>query len=236
MISFIWRGLGAGALGGFAASLSLLLLGERSISDAIALENARSTGAKVEMFTRPTQVVGGVVALVLAGLLVGVIFAVAFVAARPQSRLLSEFHRSLWLAAIALGTIVLVPFAKYPANPPSVGDPDTITRRTLAYLSLLTLSIILGLAAWGWSRRLWARGWSDPARLGLVAVLYLSVVAVAYLVLPANPDAIAAPATLIWRFRLASLTSSACLWGVTGFAFGWLSERAEARQPARVEA
>jgi hypothetical protein len=51
------------------------------------------------------------------------------------------------LAAALLGglgfvAVSLVPFLKYPANPPATGDPETIAYRTLVYLVLMLVSII----------------------------------------------------------------------------------------------
>ena len=38
-------------------------------------------------------------------------------------------------------------------------------------------------------------------------------------------DKIGAPATLVWRFRLASLGGAASYWAVLGLVFGWLALR-----------
>ena len=48
------------------------------------------------------------------------------------------------------------------------------------------------------------------------------VVAVGLAALPGSPDAVTAPATLIWRFRVASLAGAAAFWSVTGVVLGWL--------------
>lgn len=178
MLPFIKRGLVAGAAGGGVAALCLLILGERPIRDAIAIEQVRE-GVHAEEFTRQVQVAGGMVALLLAGLLIGLVFSVVFVSVRHHSRLRGDFPRALALGAVGFATIVLAPFLKYPANPPSVGDPNTITPRTFAYLSMLTISVMASLGAWGWSRRLRARGWSDPGRVAVVAGGYLAVIALA---------------------------------------------------------
>jgi hypothetical protein len=47
--------------------------------------------------------------------------------------------------------------------------------------------------------------------------------------LPGTPDAVTAPATLVWRFRLASAGGALALWAVTGATFGWLSVAAAKR-------
>ena len=43
--------------------------------------------------------------------------------------------------AAALVCIAVVPFFKYPANPPGVGDPDTVGRRTVLYLALIAVAL-----------------------------------------------------------------------------------------------
>jgi hypothetical protein len=43
--------------------------------------------------------------------------------------------------------LALVPQIKYRANPPSVGNPDTIGQRTALYFAMLALSVASGVAA-----------------------------------------------------------------------------------------
>ncbi|NED84840.1 CbtA family protein, partial [Streptomyces sp. SID11233] len=45
-----------------------------------------------------------------------------------------------------LFAVYLVPFLKYPANPPAVGNPDTIGKRTALYGLMMLLSVLLALA------------------------------------------------------------------------------------------
>ena len=108
---------------------------------------------------------------------------------------------------IAVGGFVvfwLVPFLKYPANPPAVGDPATIGLRTAAYLAMAVASLAACLVAVAAARQLEARGVPAHLRQILVVGGYLLVVAIAFVLLPANPDAVEAPADLLWSFRLAS--------------------------------
>ena len=210
----------------------LLAVGERSIRTALEIEAARSSTSgepSVEMFSRGTQLVGGVVASLLYGLFVGCIFGVVFAAVRHHSRLRDDFGRALGLGAIAFGTLVLVPALKYPANPPAVGDPGTVGSRTVAYLTLLAAAVVLALAAWWASRALRQRGLPDHMRLTAVAAGYVAAVALAYVVWPASRDRIDVPATLVWRFRLAALGGAAALWAVLAVVFGWACVRASAR-------
>jgi hypothetical protein len=58
------------------------------------------------------------------------------------------------------------------------------------------------------------------------------VVAVGYLLLPDSGDAVDAPATLVWDFRIRSLGLLALLYAGLGTIFGLLTERAERAEPA----
>ncbi len=229
----------AGVAGGFASALTLLLLGERSISDAIAIETAAAgPHAEPPLYSRSIQLVGGAAGTVLVGLAIGTIFAVVFVALRHRLPGTSDPLRSLALAATGFVTLSLVPWFKYPPNPPAVGDPGTIEQRTMAYLALLAVSVLASLAGWRTARNLRHRAPDLATAAGFA--LWAGLVVLAWVVLPGSPDAVAAPATLVWRFRLASLGGSAALWLALGAAFGVLctrseqdTRRQEAPEPAR---
>ena len=83
--------------------------------------------------------------------------AVARLSRRPrvdQPLALGEVERdagpartALGLGAIAFVVLYLVPFLKYPPNPPSVGDPATIGDRTALYFGMLAISVLAAIAA-----------------------------------------------------------------------------------------
>jgi broad specificity phosphatase PhoE len=73
---------------------------------------------------------------------------------------------------------------KYPANPPSVGDPETISIRTGLYFSMIAFSLAAMIAAWMLRNRLVRR--FGPWNAALIAAgAYLVVVVVVSLALPA---------------------------------------------------
>lgn len=231
------RGAGAGAAGGAVSALVLLVLGERSIRDAIALEEAARRGAgqvpESALVSRAWQVVGGGVAAVLYGVLIGVVFAVVFTAVRHRSRLAGDFGRSVGLAAVGFATTALVPALKYPPNPPGVGDPATVGQRTIAYLTLVGAAICLAYLAWRASLALRERGTPDHVRVTLVGLGLVAAVALAYVLWPSDTDPVRAPATLVWRFRVVSLAGMAGMWSAMAVVHGWLCERAAARDLRR---
>ena len=226
----------AGLAGGLAMALFLLLVGEKSISDAIALEDAAAHAAGEShdaLFDRGTQLAGGFVGSALAGVLLGLVLAVVLAAVRHRLAARDDWRRAVLVAFAGFVTIALVPALKYPANPPAVGDPDTIGRRTTLYVIMLAWSI---LSAWGgWRLSLWLRERqaADHLRLTAAAALFVVLVAVGFVVLPGTPDEVTAPATLVWRFRVAALGGAAVLWGVAGTVLGTLLlRRAPDRAPA----
>lgn len=230
--AFLGRGALAGIAGGVAAALFQWSVTERQIRQALAIEAARESGAHEEMFSRGTQVIGGMLGACLYGVFLGLVF--GFVCALLWSALSGSdvFTRSIRLAIVIFVAWTLVPALKYPASPPGVGNPDTIGQRTASYLALTLVSLLVMLLAWELWKQLTARGIEGAPRFASVAGAYLLAITFAYLVLPANPDPVDAPASLIWRFRLDSLAGNALLWLVIGTTFGWLGDRAVTRDTA----
>jgi predicted cobalt transporter CbtA len=165
------------------------------------------------------------VAAFLYGVLLGAVFAVVYAATRPRRHPINDFRRSLALGAIGYVTIVLVPALKYPANPPGVGDPDTIGARTVSYLTLLGASILLAVLARIFWTRLHERGFVEEVQVVAVGGAWLIAVALASLIWPASPDAVSIPAQLLWRFRLATLGGALALWMTVALVFGWATTR-----------
>lgn len=233
--AFLGRGALAGIAGGIAAALFQWLVTETQIRKALVLEAAHESGVHEEMFSRGTQVIGGMLGACLYGLFLGLIF--GFVCALLWRGLPGPdvFTRSIRLATMIFVAWTLIPALKYPANPPGVGDPDTIGQRTAAYLALVVVSLIVLVLAWELWRTLTARGVQGAPRFAAVAAAYLVAITLAFLVLPANPDPIDAPANLVWHFRLDSLAGNALLWLVIGTTFGWLGDRAIQRDSNRVD-
>src|SRR6202012_5856233 len=91
---------------------------------------------------------------------------------------------SLMLAAACFVAIYLVPNLKYPANPPSIGDPATIKMRTALYFSMIAISIAAMIGAFAFRRLLVGR-FGDWNATFIVAAYYLVIVVIAGFLLPA---------------------------------------------------
>ncbi|GAA2485673.1 CbtA family protein [Terrabacter carboxydivorans] len=244
--SVLRRGVLAGVLAGLAAALVIWLVVEPVIRRALVIEDRRSMhggqsapsgllahGGDEPLVSRAAQVVGGAVTSVVVGVAVGVIFAVVFAKVRDRLPGRGDFGRSLALASIGFAAVSLLPALKIPANPPAVGDPSTVGRRTMLYAVVLLLGVAAAVTVPQLDRHLGRRGMRSSTRWALdIAVVVVLIGLVAALV-PGTPDQVPAdvPADLVWDFRLASLAQLAALWLTLGVTFGLLLERDGRRSP-----
>jgi hypothetical protein len=225
---YLRRGIAAGLLAGLLAGLFAFFFGEPSLEGAIRLEEAAGGGG--EIFSRSTQRILLFFATGLFGVSVGGLFGIAYAYFRDRLTFKSEWYRSLSLAGAIFAGAFLIPYLKYPADPPGVGDAATIGDRTASYLAMVTLSLLVVLAAWYVARTLRERGIGAPLRQLAVGLGIAVAVGILFLVLPAAPDPGGFPAGLLWNFRLSSLGTQLVFWTGLGVIFGLLSERANRRE------
>lgn len=234
------RGMIAGVVAGLLAFALAYVVGEPSIDSSIALEESQSAPAhehdgaagapaeeEEELVTRPVQSTFGLATGVLVyGVALGGIASLAFAICLGRVGRLRPRATAALVAGAAFTTVYLVPFLKYPATPPAVGNPDTIGKRTTLFFLMIVLSVLVAVIAVIAGRRLAPTlgNWNATVAAGGGYVL---VMALACLLLPANTDAVKEtfPAALLWEFRLASLGVQALLWTAFGLIFGALAER-----------
>ncbi len=202
------RGMLAGALAGLPAFGFAWVFGEPQVDLAIGFEQHMHAVAgeapEPELVSRAVQSTAGLLTGILVyGCALGGIFSLVFAYLYGRVGRLSPRATAAMVAALGFVTLILVPQSKYPANPPSVGEPDTIAVRTALCFMMIALSVIAAVAATSTARQLARRlgGWNS-AMIGGVA--YLIAVAVAMLILPPVNEVPAdfSPKTL-WNFRLA---------------------------------
>ncbi|MCU1588584.1 MAG: hypothetical protein JWN31_2077 [Frankiales bacterium] len=229
MLTSLRRGLLAGGIGGLLAGLFGYLLAEPVMDRAVTMETARRTAAgehTVDIFSRHTQHLGFLGATFAVGLAIGILYAVVH-------RLVRLEGQDPWGAAVRLGAagffaLSLVPFLRYPANPPGTGDSATIDARSHAWTASLVIGLIGASVAGLLARQTAEKGMRASMRQLMVVGVLVATVALTF-VLPDNTDPINAPVTLIWQFRLLSIATLALLWGALSAAFGLLEERARER-------
>ncbi|CAM3059201.1 CbtA family protein [Prescottella defluvii] len=244
--SLVLRGLFAGLIAGLLTGAVAFALGEPHVAAAIEIEESAGAGADATaahddgepaaphshsdsdepLVSRDGQRAGLILATSLAGVAFGAIFGVAAHYARRFTAMSGPLL-ALGLAGAGWLAVEAVPFFKYPANPPAVGDPDTMNERTLLWVAALALGLAaVGAAVYVAKKLASQRYWT--LRTAAAIVTFLAIVTVGYLVLPTvNEVAEDFPATLLWQFRISSLATQATLWLSLGVAFAYLTERAQ---------
>ena len=245
MRDLLVRGMLAGIIASVLATAFAFTIGEPAIERAIAIEEQNAaagmpaghdrgvmtaTAAEPEEaspVSREMQRTAGLVAGMLAlGVAFGGVFAIVFAFARGRLGITSDRGTALTVAMLIFAAFYLVPFLKYPANPPAVGHGETIEARTAAYVGMLLASVLLMIAAvilQRWLAEVRSR-WDASILAGIV--FGALVVAVSLLMPGFSEVPEGFPADVLWHFRLASLGTQLTMWLGIGLAFGVLMDRA----------
>lgn len=236
------RGMIAGALAGLLAFGFARVFGEPPIEQAIAFEElmqkathavphhsdaataARPAAEEPELVSRAVQAgIGLLTAVVIYSAGVGGLFAIVFAFAYGRIGQLGARATAALLAAAGLLSVVIVPFLKYPANPPAVGNHETLGIRTALFLVMIGISIAALTLAVSLGRRLIGRfgGW-NAAVVGGAA--FIAIILIAQLSLPeVNEVPEQFSAVVLWRFRMAALGMHVVMWTALGLVFGALA-------------
>ncbi|HEY1325212.1 MAG TPA: CbtA family protein [Streptosporangiaceae bacterium] len=272
----IVRGLLAGTVAGLLAFVFTKIFAEPVIDQAInyqtrhdAILAALNKAAGLpppdpapDIFSRTIQASIGVgVGMIAFGAAMGVLFAVAY--ALCLGRVGGVRPRSLALLVAGGGfvAVYLVPFIKYPANPPGIGHPETIRQRGGLYLVMVLASAVLLILAVWLGRRLSARFGNWNAAL-LAAAAFVVLIGAVMVALPQLGDLTVNqqvyglhatetplpltnsrgtivfpgfPADVLFDFRLYSVAAQLILWTAIGLIFAPLAGRLLAPGPARAQ-
>ena len=222
--AFLVRGLAAGLLAGLVTFLVAFTVGEPHVQAAIDVEESHAASSDAThhheddgtVVSRHDQRTWG---LLTGSLGVGTALGglAGLVSAGMVGRVgrLSPRQSTAVVALVGWVAVSLVPFLKYPASPPAVGDPDTIGARTTEYFVFLLVSVFAATATAVLGSRVHRT--SGPYAAVLVAAgTYLAMVVVVGSLMPAAERAGSFPADTLWSFRLASLLTAAALWATLG--------------------
>jgi hypothetical protein len=229
--TFLIRGLVCGLVAGVLVFLYAKVFGEPPVEGAIGVEAklapAGGEVAEPELVSRILQAGWGLfVATMLYALAIGGMFSLLFAFAWGRMGRLGARATAAMLACASFVAVYLVPYLKYPANPPSVGNPETIGYRTALYLGMIVISIGAMIAALNLGRALLRRLEAWHAVL-VAGAAYVAIIAISFTAMPAvNEVPPSFPADLLWQFRLAALGMQLVLWTALGLLFGELTERA----------
>ncbi|BCQ07027.1 hypothetical protein JMUB5695_00443 [Mycobacterium heckeshornense] len=236
----------AGAIAGTLAFVLARVLAEPVVGRAIEYEDGRADVASahgvhdhgVELFTRGVQANAGLgFGMLIFGVAMGSLFAVLFSVLHGRVGSIGPQLFSVLLSMGVFGALYLVPFLKYPANPPAVGHADTIAARTGWYLVMVFSSVVLAASAVWLARQLVSRIGAWNAGLTAAAV-YVLAIAVVMLLLPTvdeTPEPMrdasgviiypGFPADDLYEFRLASVGIQLVLWVTIGLVFSTFAGR-----------
>jgi predicted cobalt transporter CbtA len=269
----ILRGIIVGAFAGLLAFLFARVFAEPQITKAVDYESGRdaaqaaldkaaglpAAAADPDLFSRSVQADVGIgVGMILFGMAMGALFAVAYAVCLGRVGGLRARNLALLVAGGGFLGIYLVPFLKYPANPPAIGHEDTIRDRTWLYLVMVVCSVAFLAGAAVLGRRLRARFGNWNATL-LAAGVFVVAIGVVMAVLPQighlayNKENFGDhatetplpltdgkgrivypgfPADVLFSFRFYSVAAQLLLWTVIGLCFGPLAERVLAARTA----
>jgi len=264
--ALVLRAAGVGALAGLVAFVFARIFAEPLIQAAIDYEGGRSEAEAAlaaaagqpppveepELFSRAVQGNLGIgIGMIAFGLAVGLFFAVVFCMAYGRTGNVRPRQLSLLVGLFGFLAVFGIPFVKYPANPPAVGNPDTIRDRGALWVLMVVVSIVVLVLAVVVGQRLQARlgTWNATLVAGAAAVVVVGVVmallpplgelsinvAESGSRLTETPQPLTDPSgkivfpgfdpDLLYWFRLYSVGAQLLLWGVLAVGFAPLAER-----------
>lgn len=236
-LSFLVVTVISGTIAGTILGLINIVLVEPYLDRAIGIEVQNSIDAgeevnPVEHFNyRFWQKGGEIVAGTILGMSFGALLGIVFVFGRkliPGSNIKKAFVLSgvIWLV------IFMIPAIKYPANPPTVGDPDTIYYRQFLFISFILIS---GFTALGLSIIYTKIKSKISIKFLTVSIIYTIVMIGVFIVTPPNPDKITAPTDLVNGFRIMSMLTMTIFWIILGLTFGLIWEKLKPHETSQFE-
>jgi predicted cobalt transporter CbtA len=235
-IIFIAITLLAGAIAGTILGAINQVAVEPYIDYAVELElqntNQSSQIINSAEFTayRLWQRGGEILAGTILGLSIGSLFGIVFAYTHSSVPGSNNKKKALIVAGIMWLVLFLMPALKYPANPPAVGDPETIYYRQSLYVAFLAIS---GFSALGLAF-LYRKMGALNIKRAIIPVAYAAIISGAYLAMPANPDPINAPMDLVMGFRITSAITISMFWGLLGIIFGTFWDKLNPSETARI--
>ena len=219
----------SGAFAGLIHGTVNFAIVEPYLDQAIGIENQNLFATGEEKDTpefwveyegyRIWQKSGQILAGVILGTSIGALFGIVFALSRNSLPGNNDIKKALVLAGVMWFTMFVIPFLKYPANPPTVGDPETVVLRSILYLSFITIS---GFGAVGFYKL----SQKFQSKRKLVAIIGYSIfISVVFFVMPENPDEITAPMDLVNEFRIMSFLGVTSFWISIGVILGFFWNR-----------
>ena len=234
-LTFLAITIFSGAVAGTILAILNLVIVEPYIDRAIALENQRkiSSGEKIDLVEisgyRVWQKGGAIFAGAVYGISLSALFGIVFAYGRHTLPSDSNKKKAIFLAGVLWFVLYLMVAIKYPANPPAVGDPETIYFRQSLYVAYLAISGFTALAlAFVWNRP------NIKSRKIILPLIYAGIMIAAFIGLPPNPDEISISMDLIQTFRIWTAMTIGLFWGILAIIFGSLWDKFIPREQPKI--
>ncbi len=216
----------SGAFAGLVHGAVNFAIVEPYLDQAIGIENQNLFDSGEEEDTlefwieyegyRTWQKSGQILAGVILGTSVGALFGIVFALSKNSLPGSNDVKKALALAGVMWLTLYFIPFLKYPANPPTVGETETVVLRAILYVSFIAIS---GFAAVGFYRL--SKKFQNKKKF-IALIGYAVFMSIVFVVMPENPDEVSAPADLVEGFRVVSVLGVSAFWISVALILGML--------------
>jgi len=221
----------SGASAGLIHGIVNFAIVEPYLDQAIGIENQNLFASGEEEDTpqfwaeydgyRTWQKSGQILTGIVLGISMGALFGIVFALSRSSLPGSNDVKKSIVLAGVMWFTLYLIPFLKYPANPPTVGDGETVVFRAILYVSFIAISGIGVITFYQLSKKL------KNNKKFVALIGYCVFITVAFIIMPENPDKITAPMNLVNEFRIMSVLAVSSFWISIGMILGFFWHRLE---------
>ena len=244
---FIGLTIVSGAIAGTLLGLINQIVVEPYIDKTIGIQtqNAINSGQMVMSTSQQSnyriwQKGGEIAAGAIYGISLSALFGVIFAYGRNSILLPGSNNKkkALVLAGIMFLVLFLVPTLKYPANPPGVGNPQTIYLRETLYVGFIATSGFTALFLVFMNKKFGDNNSlsSKKKTMIMLPVIYALVVVAAYVSFPPNPDKITTiPMDLILNFRIAGVFTVGLFWLFLGIILGSLWDKLKPHQTSEIK-
>jgi predicted cobalt transporter CbtA len=240
ILTFIAITISSGAIAGTLLGLINQVVVEPYIDNAIAIQTQRAVNAGQiidpiqQTHYRMWQKAGEVVASTIYGTSLSALVGIVFAYSRNTLPGSNNKKKALVLTGIMFFVLFLIPTLKYPANPPGVGNPETIYYREILYVDFIATSGFTALALAIISRKLRNNNPLSSNKILILPLIYVIVMACAFVFFPPNPDKITIPVDLITSFRIAGAFTIAIFWGLMGIILGSFWDKLKPHETTKI--
>ena len=213
---FVITVLVSGSFAGLIYGGLNLVIVEPFLDDATNIENQNLFASGEESDTtefwveynsyRSWQKGGQVLASTILGASLGSLFGIVFAYSRKSLPSDNNIRKTIVLAGIMWLVLFVIPFLKYPANPPTVGETETVMLRGILYLSFIAISGFSALGFYQLHKRL-------EANKKIIAIIGYGVfITSVFFLMPDNPDKITVSTELVDGFRIFTFFTTSIFW------------------------